>query len=452
MMQSPLIAPTTSESEKSRGRAVATDRWFPLVRVSAWFAILFLWATWLLGAWFYVRAIPTDLDTLLHLHFDWTGWTVEALHAAAAELGLSLTLLPWMWFSMELVLVATFGVAGVILFRHKQDAFGAFLGVALVLIGTRIAGPVTFTLFSQWPILELPSTFLSGLAFVAFGALLYLFPDGRFVPAWTRWLPLWGCLQAVWSNFGMPQELGTVFALSYLGMGLAGQVYRYRRLSDAVARQHIRWIIASFASFVGMLLLCLLIAPNAITMTRPPSPGDYLAALLIGPAITVASISFVIALSVAILRDGLYNLDILINRALVYGGLTALITAVYALFVGGVGFMAGRGGTVAGLVVATAVTVGTARPLHHRLQTTANRLIPLPQPMPTTRPTVALPQVRTSAVPLAVGLFGFHLVGIAGLVVLQISGCPIYSLRDLSAIVSGPGNFLTFAIVGLFIV
>ena len=375
MMQSPLTAPTTSESEKSRGRAVATDRWFPLVRVSAWFAILFLWATWLLGAWFYVRAIPTDLDTLLHLHFDWTGWTVEALHAAAAELGLSITILPWMWFSMELVLVATFGAAGVILFRHKQDAFGAFLGVALVLIGTRIAGPVTFTLFSQWPILELPSTFLSGLAFVAFGALLYLFPDGRFVPAWTRWLPLWGCLQAVWSNFGMPQELGTVFALSYLGIGLAGQVYRYRRLSDAVARQHTRWIIASFASFVGMLLLCLLIAPNAITMTRPPSPGDYLAALLIGPAITVASISFVIALSVAILRDGLYNLDILINRALVYGGLTAIIIAFYALAVGGLSLAFRAQNNLLLSLLATGLIAVFFQPMRERLQQGANRLL-----------------------------------------------------------------------------
>jgi signal transduction histidine kinase/GNAT superfamily N-acetyltransferase len=380
----PLATPSTGESIGRNGRTHPQSRLFSLGMAAAWLAIFLLWASWLAGALLYVRLIFTNLDVIYNWHDVLTG---EAIRAASAGLGISPAIYAWMVFGMELALVMTFGVAGVILFWHKRDGFGAFLGVSLVLIATRISGPVTFTLYSEWPVLERPFNFLSGLAFVAFGALLYLFPDGRFVPTWTRWLLPLIALQMVWAVTGMPAQLGTVFALIYLGIGLGAQAYRYRRLSDPVTRRHVRWIIASFAAFVGIIVVGHLMAPNALMPTRPPSPQDLLVMLIIGPAITAVSITFIMALAVAILRDGLYNLDIFINRALVYGGLTLLITAVYILLVGGVGLLAGRGSIMVGLLVATVLVGVGVQPLHRRWQTAVNRLIPLPIISPSTPPT-----------------------------------------------------------------
>jgi len=340
----------------------------------AWLAIFLLWGSWLLGALFYVQTIFTDLDAVYNWHEVMTG---EAIRTASAGLGISPSAFAWMTFGMELALVTTYGVAGVILFRHKRDWFGAFLGVSLVLIATRIGGPVTFILYSKWPVLEQPFEFLSGMAFVAFGALLYIFPDGRFVPSWSRWLLLLMLLPMVWESAGMPlaPELLTVLSLIYLGIGLGAQVYRYRRLSDAVARRHVRWIIASFAAFVLIIFAGVLIAPNAVAPTRPPAPRDLLATLIISLAITVASISFVVALSVAVLRDGLYNLDILVNRALVYGGLTVLITATYVLFVGGAGLLFHSQNSLLISLLATGLIAVLFQPIRNRLQSGANRLL-----------------------------------------------------------------------------
>ncbi len=352
------------------------SRWFRLGMAAAWAAIVALWASWLLGALLFVRAIYTDLDSVYDWHEVWTG---ESIRAASAGLGVPPATFAWFFIGMELALVTTFGVAGVILFRHKRDWFGAFLGVSLVLIATRIGGPVTFILHDEWPILEQPFEFLSGLAFVAFGALLYLFPDGRFVPSWSRWLPLLVLLLVVWERlFGLPMQLITVLSLIYLAAGLGGQVYRYRRLSDVVARRHVRWIIATFAAFTLIVVVANLLAPEAMAMTRPPTPRDLLANLIVSPAITIASIAFVVALAVAVLRDGLYNLDVLINRALVYGGLTVLITAVYVFLVVGAGMLAGQGSALVGLLAATVLVWVGMRPLHTRWQAVVSRLVPLP--------------------------------------------------------------------------
>ncbi len=375
---------TTSASGETvgrNGRSHPQSRLFRLGIAAAWLAIFLLWASWLLAAWVYVRLIATDLEAVYH----WDPFIAAGMPAAATGLGVSPALFAWVFFASALVLVATFGTAGVILFRHKQDGFGAFLGVSLVLIGTYIASPVATTLSVQWPVLERPLDFLGGLAFVAFGALLYLFPDGRFIPRWTRWLPPLMFLQMVGSyKAWMPEQLNSVFSLIYLGIGLGAQAYRYRRLSDAMARRHIRWIMMSFAAFMLVVILNNLLAPNLTAKTAPLSPHDLRVTILTLPAVTAVSISFIIALSVAILRDGLYSLDIFINRALVYGGLSLLITVVYILLVGGVGLLAGQGSVMVGLLVATVLVGVGIRPLHTRWQTQIDSW--LPPPLPTNHP------------------------------------------------------------------
>jgi signal transduction histidine kinase len=80
-----------------------------------------------------------------------------------------------------------------------------------------------------------------------------------------------------------------------------------------------------------------------------------------------------VAIGIAILHYRLYEIDILINRAVVYGGLAAFITAVYVLLVAVVGAFIGATEGLA--LVATAVVAVAFQPMRARAQAIANRVV-----------------------------------------------------------------------------
>jgi signal transduction histidine kinase len=95
---------------------------------------------------------------------------------------------------------------------------------------------------------------------------------------------------------------------------------------------------------------------------------------------SIAAFSFClipIAAGIAILRHKLYDIDVVINRSLVYGSLAAFITGVYVAIVVGIGRAIGaRGGPNLGLsIAATAVVAVAFQPVRERVQHFANRLV-----------------------------------------------------------------------------
>jgi len=84
-----------------------------------------------------------------------------------------------------------------------------------------------------------------------------------------------------------------------------------------------------------------------------------------------------ISIAIAVLRYRLYDIDVVINRALVYGALAAFITAVYVGIVVGLGALINSGGrpNLALSILATAVVAVAFQPVRTRVQTLANRLV-----------------------------------------------------------------------------
>jgi hypothetical protein len=92
-------------------------------------------------------------------------------------------------------------VAALIFWRRSDDRMGLFVSLALLTFGT---GTFVFTLEAlavRHPAWEMPINFLHILGLASFGLFLYLFPDGRFVPRWTRWVAL------VWIAWQLPRYL-----------------------------------------------------------------------------------------------------------------------------------------------------------------------------------------------------------------------------------------------------
>ncbi len=82
-----------------------------------------------------------------------------------------------------------------------------------------------------------------------------------------------------------------------------------------------------------------------------------------------------LSLTGIVLRYRLWEIDLVINRSLVYAGLTALIMLVYGLAVGGLGLTLGAQGGVTAAVAATVLVAILFQPLRARLQRGVNRLM-----------------------------------------------------------------------------
>jgi hypothetical protein len=104
-------------------------------------------------------------------------------------------------------------------------------------------------------------------------------------------------------------------------------VMRYRR-SRGEERQQIKWI-AFAASFVGLLYLIAMVCAFIFPSGAWFQAGSPLWLDLLGYAALSSFTLVPIAIGFAVLRYRLYEIDIIINRTLVYGALTVTLVAVY---------------------------------------------------------------------------------------------------------------------------
>ena len=166
-----------------------------------------------------------------------------------------------------------------------------------------------------------------------------------------------GTISALWAVF-----------LAVLATSTAAMITRYRS-GDREQRQQIKWIAFTAAAMIACALV--VIATSHIAGTWPA----VLTAVANTGATVIGLAGFPIAIAVAVLKYGLYQIDVIITRAVSYGLLSAALTAVYAGIVVGIGTLAGyAGGPV--LTVAAAVVVAVLfHPVRQRAAVLANRFV-----------------------------------------------------------------------------
>jgi hypothetical protein len=150
--------------------------------------------------------------------------------------------------------------------------------------------------------------------------------------------------------------LGVLVGVGIFG-ALASVVVRFRR-SRGMERQQMKWFLYP-ASFLWTFLL-----------------GDYLPAIMSGVVFAVICVGLPVAIGIAVLRYRLYEIDIIINRTLVYGTLTAILVGIYfggivslqRLFV----FITGERSTLA-VVASTLLIAALFNPLRRRVQSFIDR-------------------------------------------------------------------------------
>jgi hypothetical protein len=202
--------------------------------------------------------------------------------------------------------------------------------------------------------------------------MLLLFPSGRFVPR-RSWALLVGFVAFTLVWIALPELQGALVLgwPFFLASGAACMGYRYRRVSTPLERQQTKWVIFGF-------LTVLLTNQASWLPTFTPlgttvyTPLAYLGYQLLLPVVPITFF-------VAIQRYRLYDIDTIIRRTLVYGSLTAIVVAIYAVGVVGAQTLVGR---VAGqsaqqepilIVVTTLVIAALFQPLRSFLQQAIDR-------------------------------------------------------------------------------
>ena len=296
-----------------------------------------------------------------------------------------------------------FGIVGALLLSRLPGnrVGGLLLFGAAVTAGSFAAGEL-MTYLVREGITDGPAVVAMGLVsslgwlFGIFPVILFLpqlFPDGH-LPS-RRWLPFaWLCAAvlaflAVLLLFGEDTLVGSsettvianpffipglagleipdaVFAISLIGLlvgSVVSLVLRFRR-SSGVERQQIKWVALAVAFLASSFVLSTV--ASAIGLN-----GELIDSIVSG----IAFITLPVAVAVAVLQYHLYDLDVVVKKALVAGALLLLVIGAYAAMVGLLGVVT-SGNESSGSVFVVALVLGLAfRPVTRFARRIADRIV-----------------------------------------------------------------------------
>jgi hypothetical protein len=157
--------------------------------------------------------------------------------------------------------------------------------------------------------------------------------------------------------------VATGFGVLMLMVGLAGLVHRYRR-GTRTERSQVKWIAYAAGLWLALVLV-----------SWPAAAIDPALGTLVELGLLLVGIGLPIAIGIAVLGHGRYDVDQLISRTMVYGTLTLAVITLYIVSVGYLGaLLQARDSTLVSLL-ATGVVAVAFSPLRERLQRVANRLV-----------------------------------------------------------------------------
>jgi hypothetical protein len=243
-------------------------------------------------------------------------------------------------------------------------------------VGTsNLTGPLGASASAWW----IPTQFLNTLSVIFIFLVFSLFPNGRLVPRWIGlvnlgWIAFTGLALFLPSDLStLPSWFSVLMVMLLAGLFLAlvvAQIHRYRKVSSPLERQQTKWIVFSLAVVVVVFLAW------EVPFITVPSMSGSVYTLISTLVFTVTSMLIPLSFGFAILRYRLWDIDVLINRTLVYGSLTGLLALVYVGLVIGLQFLL-RGlinqTSTPAIVVSTLVIAALFQPLRRRIQKVIDR-------------------------------------------------------------------------------
>jgi hypothetical protein len=329
---------------------------------------------------YYAQLFPSNHDCVQECL---TPANIQSLHA----LGIPITAYAAYWLTINLLFAGTYFAVAALIFWRKSDDWMALLACFfLVALGGSFPD-IPAVLAAIHPFWRLPVTLVSEdtLGFPSLVLFFSLFPNGRFVPRWTGWVAVGAALLFIPGAFfpgsllnvsNWPIPLFLPLPLVVFGSLVYGQVCRYRHVSTMRERQQTKWVVFGAAvALLGFLLLGALLSAFLKLFIPLQNLGLLFSTILV-TSIYLLLLLIPFSLAIALLHDRLWDVDVLINKALVYSGLSGILAAVYtgciiglqALFRG----IVNQNSDVA-IVISTLAIAALFQPLRSRIQKLIDR-------------------------------------------------------------------------------
>ena len=276
---------------------------------------------------------------------------------------------PAVW--LDIALQALYLLLGIFIFWQRSNDWVA--GVFSLILIMALSGEKLQVVFGYGPVTAQVDLIFAAISSTLLICLFYIFPDGRFVPRWTRW----AAVGVAGVQFGRIFFEDAYMQRGFPVMGLfmisaaVAQIYRYRKSTDAVQRQQIKWVVFGFAvTLLPLGVVLILFAGEdffaANTLGRQLGFFVWLAFLVVFPL----SVMF------SILRYRLWDIDVVIRKTLLYIVLTGLLALVFfgsvillqRVFEG----VTGQQSQLA-IVISTLAIAALFNPLRTRIQATIDR-------------------------------------------------------------------------------
>ncbi|HJR79505.1 MAG TPA: PDZ domain-containing protein [Anaerolineales bacterium] len=237
---------------------------------------------------------------------------------------------------LGIVSIFGFGVIGLLIFIKRSDDWMAFL-IALALITYAAISDILYFGAQRIGLTALYYS-LDSIGSLLPALLLFLFPNGHFVPARTRLLSRFLFLWAIASFFLLtlspswwPEHLTFWIWMVFFVIGVSAQGYRFLYVAKPVERQQIKWIVIGFP-FAVLANMAYYLIPGLSLGTLKTAEKLFLADVLFAMS-RVANLLVALGLGLAVARYKLWDTDFYINRAWVYSIVTGLLAIVWWLSV-----------------------------------------------------------------------------------------------------------------------
>lgn len=299
---------------------------------AAWLAIVFL------AVGIFLVALPARFQQLMTITpngDDALALLATNEGALLAQLNMPLSFYALYFVAAELIFAAIYFVLGVVVYLRASDERVAWV-TSITLITFGILVPATPRVLdapgSPW---ALPLHLIQNIGWISFATMFYLFPDGRFVPRFTRFIPIvffaWAIawlVEPLANPFNWPLYLALLALLGLFGSGILAQFYRYRYVSTPLQRLQTKWVVFAFAlAAVGVVIF--VVPLIFLPATRTPGPERVLYRMIGIPIFSCALLAIPVSLDIAIRRYRLWDIDPLVRRTSIYVTLTVALALVY---------------------------------------------------------------------------------------------------------------------------
>lgn len=338
-------------------------------------------------------------------------WFLWALTVVLTAFGLLLTLNLWYqdvqfnyYWALSSVLPPAVATVGLVIASHRPHNY---IGLIFCTIGALTSAQIFCALYAVNSLLVVPDILSGGEAlawatswlgylWIGLAALFaLLFPNGRLLSDRWRWVA-WSCvvtaatgavvtaflpgpiegiapirnplgIERIDASYARAADIFLESCISIVSIvAWTSPIVRLRQ-ARGQERQQLKWCVYAAALGVGTRVIA-----GTLFEIFPVPPGVYWTVITVS---TLAIIGFPVAVGFAVLKYHLYDIDIVINRTLVYGALTVSVVSLYVLVVMGVGALVQTRGNFVPSLAAVGLVAVVFQPLRHRLQQAVNHLM-----------------------------------------------------------------------------